>query len=253
MRRLEFDSEVGDKTLVALHPPCPEEVFGHVAKKELLHPWWILHVDGAVNNGGAGTGIVLIYLEGHHLMSVIHFKFYATNNDAEYEALINGLENALEMGVLNLTARSDSELVLNQVNGGFQARGPRMKLYLRYTQRLLGKFKEEAMLLGSIPLEIQEIPSILEIEVMQVDETPEETWMMPLLAYISKGTLPKDKFKARRLRYQAARYVVYDKVLYNRGFNQSLLRCIDEEEENYILREVHEGICENHSGVACWQ
>ncbi|XP_074362687.1 uncharacterized protein LOC141702959 [Apium graveolens] len=72
--------------------------------------------------------------------------------------------------------------------------------------------------------------------------------MTPILAYIHKRTLPEDKFKARRLRYQTARYVVYDEVLYKRGFNQPLLRYVDEEEGNYILREVHEGICGNHSG-----
>ncbi|XP_074355930.1 uncharacterized protein LOC141695592 [Apium graveolens] len=166
------------------------------------------------------------------------------------------------MGVQNLIAKSDSELMVNQVNGGFQARGPRTELYLRCTQCLIGKFKEvrlecvpreknsdadalakigsqqEAALLGSIPLEIQEIPSIPEVEVMQVDKAPKETSMMPILAYIHKGALHEDKFKAQRHRYQAARYVVYDEVLYKRGFNQPLLKCVDEEEGNYILWEV---------------
>ncbi|XP_074342620.1 uncharacterized protein LOC141680235 [Apium graveolens] len=64
--------------------------------------------------------------------------------------------------------------------------------------------QQEAVFLGSIPLEIQEIPSIPEIETMQVDEAPKETWMTPILAYIREGTLPEDKFKAHRLRYQAA-------------------------------------------------
>ncbi|XP_074328834.1 uncharacterized protein LOC141666392 [Apium graveolens] len=162
--------------------------------------------------------------------------------------------------------------MVNQVNGGFQARGPRTELYLRCTQRQIEKFREvrlecvpreknnnadalakmgsqqEAVLLGSIPLEIHEIPSIPEVKMMQVDEVPKETWMTPILAYIHKGTLLEDKFKARRLRYQATRYVVYDEILYKKGFNQPLLRCVDEEEGNYILREVHEGICGNHSG-----
>ncbi|XP_074352775.1 uncharacterized protein LOC141691924 [Apium graveolens] len=84
--------------------------------------------------------------------------------------------------------------------------------------------QQEAVLLGSIPLEIQEIPSIPEVETMRVDEAPKETWMTPILAYIRKGILPDDKFMARRLRYQAARYVIYDEVLYKRGFNQPLLR-----------------------------
>ncbi|XP_074347130.1 uncharacterized protein LOC141685956 [Apium graveolens] len=155
--------------------------------------------------------------------------------------------------------------------GGFQARGPQTELYLRCTQRLIGKFKEvrlecvrrekksnadalvkigsqqETVLLGSIPFETQEIPSIPEVEVMQVDEALKEIWMTPILAYILKGALLEDKFKAQRLRYQAARYVVYDEVLYKRGFSQPLLRCVDNEEGNYILRELHEGICGNHS------
>ncbi|XP_074346484.1 uncharacterized protein LOC141685270 [Apium graveolens] len=179
---LEFDSEIDEKALVMLHPSHSEE-----SLEEFPHPWWILHVDGAVNHGGAGAGIVLVSPEGHHLMSAIHFKFYATNNDAEYEALINGLKIALEIGVRNLIARSDSELVVNQVNGGFQARGPRTELYLRCTQRLIGMFKEvrlvcvpreknsnadalakmgsqqEAVLLGSIPLEIQEVPTLCKL------------------------------------------------------------------------------------------
>ncbi|XP_074356720.1 uncharacterized protein LOC141696485 [Apium graveolens] len=123
---LEFDYAVDDKALLVMHPPRTEE-----SLEEFPHPWWILHVDGAANNGGAGAGIVLVSPEGHHLMSVIHFKFYVTNNDAKYEALINGLKIALEMGVRNLIAKSDSELVVNQLNEGFQARGPWMELYLR--------------------------------------------------------------------------------------------------------------------------
>ncbi|XP_074377973.1 uncharacterized protein LOC141719490 [Apium graveolens] len=245
---LEFDSAVDDKALVVLHPPHTEEFL-----KEFPHPWWILHVDGAVNNGEAGAGIVLVSPEGHHLMSAIHFKFYVTNNDADNEALINGLKIALEIGVRNLIAKSDSELVVNQVNGGFQDRGLQTEVYLRGTRRLIGRFKEvrlecvpreknsnadalakmgsqqEAVLLGSIPLEIQEIPSIPEVEAMQVDEVPKKIWMMPILAYIHKGALLDDKFKARRLRYQATRYMVYDEVLYKRGFNQLLLRYVDEE------------------------
>ncbi|XP_074337546.1 uncharacterized protein LOC141674743 [Apium graveolens] len=255
---LEFDYEIDDKALVILYPPHFEE-----SLEEFPHPWWILHVDGAVNHGGVGAGIVLVSPEGHHLMSAIHFKFYATNNDAEYEALINGLKIALEMGVRNLIARSDSELVVNQVNGGFQVRGPRTELYLRCTQCLIGMFKEvrlecvpreknsnadalekmgsqqKVVLLGSIPLEIQEIPNIPEVETMRVDEAPKETWMTPILTYIRKGILPEDKFMARRLRYQAARYVIYDEVLYKRGFNQPLLRDCYGKEDAKVNQRLH--------------
>ncbi|XP_074336155.1 uncharacterized protein LOC141673317 [Apium graveolens] len=102
------------------------------------------------------------------------------------------------------------------------------------------------VLLEQIPLGIQEIPSILEMSVFQMQEVLQETWMSPILNYIRTGTFPEDKLQARRLRYQATRYVEYDGVLFKRGFNQSLLQCVDLE-GNYILKERHEGICGNHS------
>lgn len=73
---------------------------------------------------GAGAGIIFVSLEEHHLMSALHFAWQATNNDAEYEASINGLKLALEMKITNLIVRSDSMPVVNQVSKEFQARGP---------------------------------------------------------------------------------------------------------------------------------
>ncbi|XP_074346421.1 uncharacterized protein LOC141685203 [Apium graveolens] len=133
---LEFDAEVDEKAIVLAEPTSQGS---HQDEKR------------AVNSNGSGTRIVLITPEGHRLMSAIHFKFYATNNDAEYEALINGLKLALEVGAVNLIVRSDSELVVNQVNGGFQARGPRTELYMRCAQSLL-KFFSNARL-ESVPRE----------------------------------------------------------------------------------------------------
>ncbi|XP_074328190.1 uncharacterized protein LOC141666099 [Apium graveolens] len=184
---LEFDYEIDDRAIVALYPPCLEGNFGPSQEEELSHPWWILYLDDAVNNEGAGACIILVSPEGHHLMSVVHFKFRATNNDVGYEALIIGLKISLEMGFMNLIVKNDSELVANQVNGGFQARGSRTEFHLRYAQHLPWNFKElrleyvprekdsnadalakmgsqqEAVLLGSIPMEIQEVPSIPEV------------------------------------------------------------------------------------------
>ncbi|XP_074377651.1 uncharacterized protein LOC141719167 [Apium graveolens] len=204
----QFDLEympLDDKALVVLHPPYTEEFL-----EDFPHPWWILHVDEVVNNGGEGACIVLMSPEGHHLISAIHFKFYAMNNDTEYVALINGLKISLEMEVRNLIAKSDSELVVNQLLIG-KLKEVRLECVPKEKNNNADALEkmgsQEAVLLGSIPLEIQEILSIPEVEVMQVDEAPKKTWMMPILDYIHKGALPEDKFKARRLRYQAARYV----------------------------------------------
>ncbi|XP_074347650.1 uncharacterized protein LOC141686516 [Apium graveolens] len=204
---LEFYAEVDDKATV-LAEPTSQESSHDEKRQELPHPWWILHVDGAVNNNGSGVRIVFVTPEGHRLMSAIHFKFYATNNYAEYEALINGLKLALEVGAMNLIVRSDSELVVNHVNRGFQARGPQTELESVPREEnsnadALAKMgsQMDSVQLGQIPLGIQEIPSIPEVEVFQTQEVPRESWMTLIHNYIQTGDVPEDKLQARRLRY----------------------------------------------------
>ena len=89
------------------------------------------------------------------------------------------------------------------------------------------------------------MPSIDLPEIQQVEG--EENWMTPILLYLKDGRLSEDKDKARRLRIKAAKYVFIDEVLYKRGFSQPYLRCLALDKSNYVLREVYEGACGNHS------
>lgn len=108
--------------------------------------------------------------------------------------------------------------------------------------------QKDAPLLGVIPLEIQLQPSIPKVEVMEVEVQKENLWTTPIKEFIINGTLPSEKDEARRLRYNAAQYMIYDGILYKKGFNRPLLRCIAGDECLYIMREVHESICGNHAG-----
>ena len=85
------------------------------------------------------------------------------------------------------------------------------------------------------------MPSIDHPEVEQIQG--EENWIALIVAYLKEGRL----LEARRLRIRSARYVLIDEVLYKRGFFQPYLRCLAPDEANYILREVYEGVCGNHS------
>ena len=77
----------------------------------------------------------------------------------------------------------------------------------------------------------------------------EENWTTPLIAYLRSGILPDGKDAVRKLKVQASRFVLIRGVLYKRGFSRPYLRCLSHDEANYVMREVHEGICGNHSGA----
>ena len=72
---------------------------------------------------------------------------------------------------------------------------------------------------------------------------------MPLISYLKNGMLPNGKDAARKLKVQASRFVLIKDVLYKRGFSRPYLRCLVPEVAEYVMREVHEGICGNHSGA----
>ena len=65
---------------------------------------------------------------------------------------------------------------------------------------------------------------------------------------MKNGVLPDGKEAARKLKVQAARFVLIKYVLYKRGFSHPYLRCLGTEEADYVMREIHEGIYGNNSG-----
>lgn len=107
----------------------------------------------------------------------------------------------------------------------------------------------DAHMLGVIPLEIQYQPRIPKVEVLDVEVEEIDLWTTPIQEYIANGILPGNKDEPRKLRYKATQYGIYDGVLYKRGFNRPHLKCVAVVKCEYIMREVHEEICENHSGV----
>ncbi|GJR84545.1 reverse transcriptase domain-containing protein [Tanacetum coccineum] len=154
----------------------------------------------------------------------ILFTFDATNNEAEYEALIAGLRIAEQMGVKNLQANVDSRLVANQVNGTYVAKEVDMIRYLEKVKALTSSFK--AFTIKQIPRSenkkadalskiastsfahlskqvlIEELKekSISEVEILTVVEEKGDTWMTPIYKYLAEETLPTDMKKARAIR-----------------------------------------------------
>jgi ribonuclease HI len=101
---------------------------------------WTMFFDGSLMKTGAGAGLFFISPLGEHLLYVLHLHFPASNNVAEYEALVNGLCIAIELGVRRLDARGDSQLVIDQVMKNSHCRDPKMEAYCDEVRRLEDKF-----------------------------------------------------------------------------------------------------------------
>ena len=90
----------------------------------------MVHVDGASNAKEAGAEVVIITPKGILLEHSFRLGFNASNNEAEYEALLAGLRAVSRLEARDVEIYLDSKLIVNQVQGSFEARDPRMKAYL---------------------------------------------------------------------------------------------------------------------------
>nr|GFB53011.1 reverse transcriptase domain-containing protein [Tanacetum cinerariifolium] len=91
---------------------------------------WTLFMDGSSCVDGSGAGLILTNPDGVEFTYALRFQFAASNNEAEYEALIAGLRIATQIGVKNIKANVDSKLVANQVLGTYVAKEDNMIKYL---------------------------------------------------------------------------------------------------------------------------
>jgi ribonuclease HI len=101
---------------------------------------WTMFFNGSLMKTGAGAGLLFISPLGRHLRYVLRLHFPASNNVAEYEALVNDLRIAIELGVRRLDARGDSQLVIDQVMKNSHCRDPKMEVYCNEVRRLEDKF-----------------------------------------------------------------------------------------------------------------
>ncbi|VFQ71916.1 unnamed protein product [Cuscuta campestris] len=232
--------------------------------------WWIMSIDGSSGSRSYGAGIILITPEKFRIYYAIRYQFRVSNNEAEYEALINGLKILSKMGVSRVQVYSDSRPVVGQITGEFEAKEERMKKYRDLSLEMLGKFEfmlehipraqnAEADVLSKLSAEspeyisklatVEELvtPSLSNSEVIWVSADPPE-WLDRLAKYIEDGEAPEDPQEARLLRMRGPTYKVQDGVLYKRSYNGVLLRCLRAAEAKALMEEIHEGVCAAHQG-----
>nr|GEU30998.1 reverse transcriptase domain-containing protein [Tanacetum cinerariifolium] len=109
---------------------------------------WTLFTDGSSCVDGSGAGLILTNPEGLEFTYALRFQFTASNNEAEYEALVAGLRIAAQIGVKNVQVNVDSKLVANQVLGTYVAKEDNMIKYLEIVKGLLVDYLKGGVLPG---------------------------------------------------------------------------------------------------------
>ncbi|KAG7579052.1 Reverse transcriptase domain [Arabidopsis thaliana x Arabidopsis arenosa] len=137
---IEYKSRVSMKAQVLADFLTELPVLGTPEQPE--NRTWKLHVDGSSSKQGSGVGIKLESPTLEILEQSFRLLFNASNNEAEYEALIAGLRLAKGVGAEEVVAYCDSQLVVNQFNGGYETKDSRMEAYLEIVKDLSKDFQK---------------------------------------------------------------------------------------------------------------
>uniref|UniRef100_A0A2N9HNW0 Uncharacterized protein n=1 Tax=Fagus sylvatica TaxID=28930 RepID=A0A2N9HNW0_FAGSY len=214
---------------------------------------WKLYFDGAANAVGSGIGAVLVSPKGQQTPIAVKLGFDCTNNMTEYEACIVGLQAALEFGAYELEVFGDSLLIVSQTNGEWQASGSQAH-----------------------PVSTIHQPAKSQSSSMSPSHTPQELTITLLMRFATLASLIKlvegDDVRPLRIEtrdipaycvcieecmnveaeiddkpWMAFQFFLSGEILYKRTHDATLLRCVDAEEANRLIQEMHAGLMGAHA------
>ena len=195
----------------------------------------------------------------------MRLDFSATNNEAEYEALLIGMAMVQRMGGKAVKVFSNSRLVVGQVKGEFEAKDERMQGYLSQVKCLQSKFDSFDLLhiprngnahADSLAMlatsSAHDLPRVILVEdLYKPTETRRETsqihqirarpsWIDSIMQFLKEDTLPEERVEADKVRKKATRYWLSEnQKLYKRSFSRPYLLCVHPELTESLLEELH--------------
>jgi ribonuclease HI len=236
---------------------------------------WRMYFVGSLKLQGAGAGILFIAPGGEQLKYALQLLFPASNNAAEYESLIHGLNIAISLGIKSLMVYGDSLVVISQINKEWDCSNDSMGKYCTAVRKLEDKFEglefhhverdrnaaaDTLSKLGSSRTQVpprvfvHEIlhPSISldrveECNALSQPESNSDDWREPIIRYIKNKEEPDDKNATERIARQLAHYTLIGETLYRRGASGVLMKCILSATGKQLLEEVHAGQCGIHA------
>jgi ribonuclease HI len=236
---------------------------------------WQMYFDGSLKLQGAGAGILFIAPGGEQLKYALQLLFSASNNVAEYEALIHGLNIVISLSIKRLMVYGDSLVVISQINKEWDCSNDSMGKYFTAIRKLEDKFEglefhhverdrnaaaDALSKLGSsrtqVPpgIFVQEVPhpsmspdQVEECNVLSQPESDSNDWWEPIIRYIKNEEESGDKAAIERIARQSAHYTLIGDALYKRGATGVLMKCIPSVTGKQLLDEIHAGQCGIHA------
>ncbi|XP_050222757.1 uncharacterized protein LOC126672848 [Mercurialis annua] len=258
---------------IADHPTSETLREGDLEVYAVEESVWEFKFDGSSTERSAGAGIIITSPTGAKPALSFKLDFECTNNQAEYEALVIGLEILQTLRAKNVIIMGDSQLVLKQLSGEYNCNSLSLAPYYTASIQLLNCFDEvsfvhvpresnwEADELAQIAsglrmsgelthkflvVEKRRHPSIqergIQIEIFDIGVTTAIDWRYDIRRYLENPGMRMP----HRVRVQATNYVLMEDELYRKGFDGVLLRCLSHPESLEVMRQVHEGVCGAH-------
>ncbi|KAL6315257.1 hypothetical protein AAG906_000338 [Vitis piasezkii] len=178
-----------------------------------------------------------------NFVQAIQLGFPTLNNEVEYEAILSGLDLALALFVSKLQIYNDSQLVVRHVQEKYEAKDERMTRYLTKVRDTLQRLDEWTI--KKIPRADNVCADALARIVVSLPI--KEAILLPI--YVQTSPFITKASTCNTIEeMQAARFALIGECLYKRSFIGPYLRCLDHLEAQYVLAELHEGVCDNHFG-----
>ncbi|RVW88662.1 hypothetical protein CK203_043756 [Vitis vinifera] len=210
---------------------------------------WILHVDEASRVFGFGMGLLLQSPTGEQLEQAILLEFPVSNKEAEYEAILAGLNLFLTLSTSKIEICNDSQLVVGQIQREYEAKDERMARYLSKVQVTLDRLSKSAIkriphtknvqanalarIVATLPIKeailmpvyLQATSLIVIATICNTSETG-VGWMHEIQMYLRIGDLLEESKQAHKMRIQVGRFTLIGDSLYRRSFKGPYLRDI---------------------------
>ncbi|XP_050889625.1 uncharacterized protein LOC127094908 [Lathyrus oleraceus] len=249
-----------------------------------LEPWK-LYFDGSSHKDGTCIGVVIISPNKIPTRFKYKVEGICSNNEAEYEVLIAGLEILLELGATRVEIMGDSELVIKKITKKYRCIKENLIMYFIIASHLLKRFEIATIryiprLENQVANDLAQIASGYKIskenlqKVIEVRGKVVETKLIPLdlektkLGYANKGNfeilaihnLTDEDWRKlivvylqnptastdQKTRYRALSYVLFGTKLFKKSPEGILLKCLSESEAYLALSNVHNGACGEH-------